>query len=340
MGHNLFRSINVNTSFLQTTLAGDTNPSRYYYVNAFSYFPNLFVSGSLAYSQEGGKASELSIQLPVNRLTFGVSYDRFDQFYSEQSLRINPTLYNLSANVFFTTPTNPSLTTSLVVSDKVFENGLTKLIINHTLSNQWKFFYFQNRFTFNRSHDPVANSNLNQWTDVANLRLFYMNNYFELVPTFQQGRMETIQTNLQFQPSFNSQWNAILSLLENTSTHVTQVSITPTYRFSAIRLSNVVSYDTQKNIGFSLLCSTSLATDPEQNTWNFSAIPQSNLGFVTITAFKDKSKSGVFEKDDEPLANVAFNINSTKKTTGPDGTVVFSNLPTYSIQEQQAFFRL
>lgn len=91
-------------------------------------------------------------------------------------------------------------------------------------------------------------------------------------------------------------------------------------------------YATDDSYEVGLAFNISLGQDPRTNNWEFDARTLASLGSVSAQVFLDSNQDGLLDDDEEPLPNVAFDLNGGRHRvrTNEQGVAFLTSLPAHT----------
>ena len=91
-------------------------------------------------------------------------------------------------------------------------------------------------------------------------------------------------------------------------------------------------YATDDSYEVGLAFNVSLGQEPRTNDWEFDARTMASLGSVSAQVFLDENQDGLLDEGEQPLANVAFDINNGRQQvrTNEDGVAFLTGLPAHT----------
>ncbi len=91
-------------------------------------------------------------------------------------------------------------------------------------------------------------------------------------------------------------------------------------------------YATDDSYEVGLAFNVSLGQEPRTNDWEFDARTMASLGSVSAQVFLDENQDGLLDEGEQPLSNVAFDINNGRQQvrTNEDGVAFLTGLPAHT----------
>ena len=125
-----------------------------------------------------------------------------------------------------------------------------------------------------------------------------------------------------------------LSLTVNHSLDLdtTQYTVSASKPVGNYALTLLGRYATNDSYEIGLAFNISLGQDPRTSNWEFDARTMASLGSVSAQVFLDTNQDGLLDEDEEPLSNVAFDINGGRQRirTNDEGVAFITGLPAHT----------
>ena len=113
---------------------------------------------------------------------------------------------------------------------------------------------------------------------------------------------------------------------------ITQYTVSASKPVGNYALTLLGRYATNDSYEIGLAFNISLGQDPRTSNWEFDARTMASLGSVSAQVFLDTNQDGLLDEDEEPLSNVAFDINGGRQRirTNDEGVAFITGLPAHT----------
>ncbi len=113
---------------------------------------------------------------------------------------------------------------------------------------------------------------------------------------------------------------------------VTQYTVSASKPVGKYALTLLGRYGTDDTYEVGVAFNVSLGQDPRTSNWEFDARTLASLGSVSAQVFLDTNQDGLLDEDEEPLPNVAFDVNNGRQRvrTNEQGVAFLTGLPSHT----------
>ncbi len=302
------------------------------YLNAGlrSYWDSFFVTFDVIDDQEGGSATQLSLQTRLGDTVIGLTETTLDEFFSEEFAPNEVALASRSS-LRIDTAIPPGFLSRIPLSfevkrDEFAQGGELLRFVNQIFFNT-RGLAISNQLVRQEitGQDPTSNGSLQLSSSYSGIRWRGSLNY-ELDP-----EDELTSVAVTADPGQYGDYNLSLGLLHSLDQDLTEISISANKASGRYNLSLGGRFNDDDEITLSASLSVSFGREPRSRQWFSDARAMASNGSVSARAFLDADQNGVFSEGDEPLPGIGFRLNGgfNSLRTNENGVGFLTGLPAH-----------
>lgn len=315
--------------FRLPALAGTGTGDEQLYTNLGlrAFWQSFIVSSDFFRSPNGGSLNESGLKTRVGGLAMSYSRTRLNDFSSEIFLpsadplrtRDKMRLDGAIPSVFL-----PRLPVTLEIQRDEFQSGSRNLALTGRVSAYVNRTSVSNQLTWQTSGGNTSASGALQLSyRVGDMGLSGQLGYI-LKP---QAKLDTVA--LSGDKRLGEAYLLNLGLVRSVSSHETLYTAGLNKSLGSYGLGLSTSYSSLGQYAVGLQIFIAMGREPRQAQWRFSALPKADSGAASVRVFLDNNGNGVMDSGEEPIKNVAININGDRAPVRTDaaGIVWLDRLP-------------
>jgi len=328
----LNRNLSAGVSLTSTPLflAGQSEQHNYLQAALLSSWKALFFTLGAVDDSESGSAFDWSFQTRYKSTIFKLEESYLDDFVSEVFLPTRPPIDRRTI-ARLDTAIPPTFLPRIPIAfgferDKYTAGGNFTRFTNQ-ISMQGRYAGFTNNLTWQETSgvSELFNGVFALSYNTARFGIRGTLNY-EIDP-----RDELTNAALTMNIRKLGIYQLSLGLNHSLDLDVTQYTVSASKPVGNYALTLLGRYATDDSYEVGLAFNISLGRDPRTNDWEFDARSMASLGSASAQVFLDTNQNGLLDADEEPLPNVAFDLNGGRQQirTNDQGVAFLTALPVH-----------
>lgn len=292
------------------------------------FWSSFIVSNDLYRSPDGGWLNETGLKTRVGGVSLSYSHAVVRGFRSElvpassDSLRARDRL-RLDANI----PAGflRSLPATVELQREQFESGRTGVLASGRVSAYLGGTAISTQASWQSppAGGDIATGSLNVSRRFGDMGLSGQLGY-SLLP---EAKLETVA--LAADKRLGAGYRLSLGLARSISSRETSMNASLNKNLGSFGLGLTMSYSSRGTFAAGLQLFVAMTREPREGRWRFDAVPAADSGAASVRVFLDNNANGEWDSGEEPIANVAFDVNGNRApaTTNAEGVAWLHRLP-------------
>ncbi len=323
-------SANASLVSIPLELGGQTQQHHYLSVGLRGYWDNFFATANLINDSGSGSAAQLTLQTRLGSSILKFSETQLNQFFSEEFESTVSRLTDRSELRLDTAiPSGflPRMPVSFELKRDRFADGNETNSFTNTISVNARGMAISNQLTYQElaSQDSIASGNLQISSRLGDVRL--RGNLTYLIRPNQD--LDSLQ--LTVDPSNLGDYRLSFSLSHSLQNDLSEISVSTNKATNRYNLSLGARYNTENALALDATVSFSFGRKPRRAQWFANSRAMAGSGSVSTRVFLDHNQDGIFNSNDEPVADVGFRLNGglNYERTDENGIAFLIGLPTH-----------